>query len=655
MGIRKYAKELRYDMNNKTQNTLPLGAVKPQGWLLNQLRIQAEGLTGYLEGLWDSVGSYSGWLGGTGESWERGPYYCDGLVPLAYLLEDKKMIEKSQKWIDWTLNSQMEDGNFGPRNNDDWWPRMVMLKVLVQYYEVTQDKRVLPFMSKYFRFQKEVIKEKPLESWGQARGGDLIYCIHWLYDQTKDETLLELANIIHGQTLNWTRIFNHFPFTMPTSFYYDWDPQTFAVPGNIKQYHATHIVNVVMGLKEPGLFYRQSMNDENKEAVFHGIDSLTKYHGFVNGLFSGDEHLSGNNPTQGSELCSVVEYMFSLQTLLEVLDDIRLADALEKVAYNALPAAITKDFRSHQYDQQPNQILVSRGKRNWFNNNDEANLFGLKPHYGCCLANMHQGWPKFVKSFWYSTVGDGLTAMVYAPCTVKATVGNDVEVAIDEETEYPFDEVVKMRFRCSRNVKFPLKLRIPGWCEKATVCINGSPYGEFAGGGYAAVNREWKNGDTLVLELPMKIRTSSWYNNSVGIERGPLVFALRIGAKWEKIRGNEKDAYWEIHPTTPWNYALELDLKHPDSCFETIRGNISRQPFDTSNPPLLLKAKGRRLKDWKMEGNSAGDLPDSPIKCNAELENIELIPYGAAKLRISQFPYIENNKDECSVIDPTET
>src|SRR6266566_4754256 len=389
---------------------LPLGSIEPLGWLRNQLEIQAEGMTGHLDEVWPDISSTSGWLGGSGESWERGPYYLDGLLPLAYLLKNEKLIAKVQPWIEWTLASQNENGQFGPMVNEDWWSRMIMLKVLTQYAEATGDVRVEPFLTSYFRFQAAHLKDRPLFGWSQARGGENILCIQWLYNRTGDTLLLDLVERIHQQTFDWTEIFIHFPY---------WRPQT--------QYGLrAHVVNVAMALKEPALYYLHSGKPVHRDAAMKGIQALTTYHGQVNGMFSGDEMLAGTHPSQGTELCAVVEYMFTLENLVRILGDGTYADMLEKVAFNALPATIKADWSGHQYDQQVNQVICSLAKRNWTANGDESNLFGLEPNYGCCTANMHQGWPKFASRLWMATEDAGVAAISYAPCRVQALVADGV-------------------------------------------------------------------------------------------------------------------------------------------------------------------------------------------------------------------------------------
>ncbi|MFL6451106.1 MAG: hypothetical protein ACJ746_26020 [Bryobacteraceae bacterium] len=160
----------RAPLNQNTFNLLPLGAIEPRGWLHQQLEIQAQGLTGHLDEFWKDVGSNSGWLGGIGESWERGPYYLDGLLPLAYQLGDKRLIDKAKRWVDWTLDHQRADSQIGPVANEDWWPRMLMLKVLTQYQEATGDPRVVPLMTKYFKYELKALAERPLRI-GDATAG----------------------------------------------------------------------------------------------------------------------------------------------------------------------------------------------------------------------------------------------------------------------------------------------------------------------------------------------------------------------------------------------------------------------------------------------------------------------------------------------------
>jgi hypothetical protein len=604
---------------------LPLGSVTPAGWLRDQLEIQAAGMTGQLGEHWEDVGSNSGWLGGTGESWERGPYYLDGLLPLAYLLNDQNLIKQVQPWVEWTLASQRGDGQFGPTVNEDWWCRMIMIKVLMQYYEATSDERVLPFMSNYFKFQAANLPKNPLKTWGQARGGENILAVLWLYERTGEEHLLELAELIHQQTLDWAEIFTHFPF---------WRYQT-------KFDHRIHVVNVAMGIKEPAVYYLLSGDAVHKDAAWRGINSLMTHHGQVHGMFSGDEWLAGTHPSQGVELCAVVEYMFSLANLVRICGSGRYGDILEKVAFNALPATISSDWLGHQYDQQVNQVMCTFAKRNWTMNRDDSNLFGLEPNFGCCTANMHQGWPKFVARLWMATEDAGLAAISYAPCRVQATVGHGAHVVMDVETNYPFREQIHFNIRLSEKASFPIKLRIPGWCKNPLIKINGKKENLTIHDGFAAIQREWKDGDQIELVLPMTVETEQRANYAVGIHRGPLVFALPIGESWQRLKGADPFPDWEIYPTTPWNYGLQIDGDDPNGSFEVRESPIPKQPFLTQEAPVRLAARGRRIPSWGLEMNSAAAPPMGPVELDEPEQPLILVPYASARLRIAEFPTVK--------------
>jgi len=516
---------------------LPLTSVTPRGWLLHQLQVQASGLSGHLDEFWPDLGPNSGWLGGTGESWERGPYFLDGLVPLAYLLDDQKLITKVRRWVDWTLEHQRPDGSMGPEKNRDWWPNMIMLKVLTQYQEATGDARVIPLLRRYFAYQLRTIDQTPLKEWAVFRWGDEVLSLIWLYNRTGDSILLDLARKLRDQGHDWQGQFAHFEFTSKVT------------KNQITL--ATHVVNNAMALKTEAEWWLVSRDESDRQGVMRQLREMDEYHLLPNGVHSGDEHYAGKSPSQGTELCAVVEGMFSVENLEAILGEPALGDRLEKIAYNPLPGTFSADMWAHQYDQQPNQVLCTLHPREWTNNGPDSNLFGLEPNFGCCTSNFHQGWPKFVASLWMATPDDGLAAAAYGPSEVRAPVRGGVKVSVTEDTEYPFRDKVRLSVNPGKPARFPLLLRIPEWATGARVSVNGTLESHVTPATFHRVEREWRAGDVVELTLPMRPRVTRWYHNSAAIERGPLVYSLKIGDEWKKVRDHAPAADWEVHPTTP--------------------------------------------------------------------------------------------------------
>lgn len=602
---------------------LPLGAVKPAGWLLDQLKIQRDGLTGHLDEFWPDLSANSAWLGGKGEGWERGPYYLDGLVPLAYLLNDVELIAKARKWVNWTLEHQREDGSIGPEKNQDWWPDMIMLKVLTQYQEATGDPRVIPVLEKFFAYQARSLEQNPLKKWAIYRWGDEIYSIIWLYNRDGDLKLLDLARAIAGQGYDWKKQFDNFAFTEKVT-----KPQA-----NL----TNHGVNDAMAMKTSTLWSLISGDEKDRAAIYRMLQQLDQYHGLPDGMFSCDEHLAGVDPSQGTELCTVVEAMFSYEILESILGDAKMGDRLEKVAYNALPGALTADMWAHQYDEQPNQVLVSKQKRDWTTNGPDSNLFGLEPNFGCCTANFHQGWPKFVSSLWMAPKGGGLAAMAYGPSEVLTKV-NQVNVQLREETTYPFGEIIKLRVNPEKPVRFPLLLRIPIWARPVSISVNGFRQRNIEPGSFYRIEREWKPGDVVEVGFTMTVRVDRGYHRSVAVSYGALVFSLKIGEKWKKLADKGQTADWSVEPKSPWNYALMLDGRKAGLGMTIEIHKMGANPFTAAGTPLVLHASAKRLSEWKLVDGSAGPLPESPVAVSGPVDQIELIPFAAAKLRITSFP-----------------
>ena len=652
---------------------LPLGAIEPRGWLLDQLKIQAKGLTGHLGEFWPDLSEgtqlkqKSAWLGGEGEAWERGPYYADGLLPLAYELRDPELMRRANAWVEWTLTHQQVDGEIGPTTNHDWWPRMVMLKVLTQYAEATGDARVEPLMSRYFEYELRELPRRPLESWGRYRWQDNALTVLWLYNRTGNARLLALAGLLRQQGFNWQDSFKQFPFTTRQtrrSLGLDDD-----MHNNTDRAMQAHGVNNAMALKASPVSYMLTGAEADRAGLYRQIGELERYHLLPNGLYSGDEHFAGDDPSQGVELCTVVESMFSWELNLGILGDARFADRLERIAFNALPGTISDDMWSHQYDQQPNQVACTQTERQWSTNGPDSNLFGLEPNFGCCTANMHQGWPKFAASLWMATADGGLVATAYAPSRVTVELPGSGAPArrmfsVEETTNYPFDGRLVFTVHTARPTSLPLVLRVPDWASGASLTINGTPselpgactrqasydgrlhvdtQSVAAGCGFRRIARRWKEGDRVELTLTMVPRVTRWYHGSVAVERGPLLFSLKLPQTWKKLAQHaELSADWQLTSEAPWNYALAVN--GPDA-IAVKTDFVGPVPFSAEQAPVQMTVYGRLDPSWGLHEGSAGPLPQSPVSLSTPLVPLTLIPYAAAKLRVTAFPELSAGSD----------
>lgn len=620
---------------------LKLTEIVPEGWLKSQLEIQRDGLTGNLDLFWTDVKD-SAWFGGSGEGWERGPYWLDGAIPLAVLLKDEILLARIDKYMEYILDNQGEDGWLGPREMNvenvemifvqggsyDLWAQFLALKVLTMYYEIKSTEKVFNSIKKGLESINKHINYSPLFNWGQSRWFEALIPIFWYYEKTGEQWVIDLAVKLRGQGFEWGEFIKYWPYKERTEKK-DWN-------------YMSHVVNNTMAVKAYGLWYRISKNEEDIKLSHFIVESLQKYHGTVVGTVTGDECLAGTSHIRGTELCSVVEYMYSLEQLISNTGDLSFGDHLEQITYNALPATISQDFWSHQYDQQVNQIECSEQHEwPWNTNGKDANIFGLEPHFGCCTSNMHQGWPKFTKSLWMSDLDENLICISYAPCKIEKNInGKVVEVIVD--SEYPFKNKVKILIDNKENQSFSIFLRIPGWSKSIKIDRVIEKINE------NLIKVKIKNlREVINIEFQSEIEVINRNNGYFSLKKGCIIYAMPIESQWKRINidkiGRElPHGDWEVHPTGKWNYSFNENIEKIN--FKT--NSVSEIPFSELNPPCEINLVGNEILNWKSKNGCVENIKNNEIELLVgEYKELKLIPYGCSKLRITEFPIIsEKNK-----------
>jgi len=548
-------------------NPLSVGSVTPSGWLLKQLQLQADGLSGHLSSFWQDV-EQSVWVGGSADNGlhERAPYWLNGIVPLAFLLQNAAdahasnvppsraslscvngtdmpfgdiythfvdsadacallcnntaacaayvvescaslpvqcwlkraplptspspcrclgivrptpaivptIMEQALTYVNYILHAQEPSGWLGPSDagadGNIYWGRFDVLLALTQYAEANATAftstaaSVLAFCLEAHRRMQNL----PLEGWSAARGMDFALTVQWLLThapQGHEQDLFELLDDIRKQTrlqgVDWENWFASFPPKEWPDF-------------------LNHGVNNAQALKSAAVWYVSSGDISLRAASLQRLAAMDATFGFPNGMFCADETLcaeagQNNMPSRGSELCAVVEAMFSYATMFSVHGDAAFAERLERIAFNALPATWSSpsggDMWAHQYLQAVNQVRsASDADHVWTHDGPDAELYGLEPNYGCCTANFNQGWPKFAHSLFFASADGGVAIAAYAPASANLPSGGHIKV----DTEFPFSDTVNITIM-TLSSSITLHLRIPSWSHATIVVVNGSP------------------------------------------------------------------------------------------------------------------------------------------------------------------------------------
>ncbi len=616
--------------------------IQPTGWLRDQLWTQAEGLSGNLDKIWPDVRD-SRWIGGDREGWERVPYWLDGFIPLAYLLDDADMQARAKRYVDAILDGQCADGWLCPcaeeeRAGYDMWALFLIGKVLTVWYDCTGDARVPQTLYRALANLREHIAAHPIHNWAKSRWFEALIPLYFTYERYPEPWLMELAQTLREQGLSYESLYENWAYREPRDV---WEQES-------------HVVNQAMAIKEgalASLIEREVADDDFSEKMY---TLLRAYHGMAAGHFTGDECLSGRSPIRGTELCGVVEAMYSYEILYALTGDPVWLDRLETLAYNALPATVSADMWTHQYDQMTNQIACVRFAQSPFRTNSgESNLFGLEPNFGCCTANFNQGFPKFALSAFYpieeNGVRTGIACGSIAPAVVKTTI-NNVAISVECATNYPFDDAVQYIVTADAPVECTLSLHVPPHAGEAF--LDGK---KIDGGSVITLRRVWEGRSVVSLDFDFAV-TLMEEPAAIGcpegeklyfLKRGPLVFSLPIAGTYTALSytrdGVERTfpyCDYEIRPASEWQYGLDkaTDWKR----IKIQKRNIAAHPFDENKPAITLEVPVHPIR-WGYapghEGELAAEKPDG-TEAIGPGESKVFQPYGATMLRMTSLPLV---------------
>ena len=230
----------------------------------------------------------------------------------------------------------------------------------------------------------------------------------------------------------------------------------------------------------------------------------------------------------------------------------------------------------------------------------------------------------------------------------RRRVSTDFVVRIGYDEIEPEDiallrETLNLTVTTDKTARFPLVLRVPAWAEGATLRIAGGPEKPLKSGSFHQLERQWKGATEISLRFPMKVKTTRRYHGALAVERGPLVYSLKLGESWTRVNADKPHRElphgdFEVRSTTPWNYGLLVNGAKPETSITFEEQPVGEKPFAPEGAGAVAKVKGRRLPGWKLSHGWAAEIPPEPQNSKEPVEELTLIPYGCTNIRITEFP-----------------
>jgi len=638
--------------------TLPPGAVEPAGWLRDWCLAARDGYTGHMDDYADDfknawaadykmTGERLIWYKGGGP-YEGGGYWFDGLGRLALALHDDDLMQLAKRRLAvvadhtnaegllflWWLNKNNPDDRKAVAASLEGWPLWacgLLGRAMTGYYAGTGDPAILKSLETVYSSDPDCLRSITGNLSNLWPAFDT-YC--WTGNQAVG---VALDAMFDAKRSSLKPALNRYR-TAP-----DLKPGT--------TFENQHVVEFLECTTPWAVGYLWTGDASYLQAALGWHEVLERIAMQPNGVPVADEWYGPTGAFRGTETCDVAGYVWSQAALLAVSGEGRMADRLERAFFNAGPATVARDFKTHVYFQSPNRFVSGSPD---FPHGPRASGGCYRPVHDplCCTASLNRIVPYYVTHMWMATYDNGLAATCYGPCKVTALAADRVPVEITCHTDYPFGETIEMTVKVANEAAFPLSFHIPSWCVSPELSVNGSAMQVTPNAkGFACVKRTWKTGDTIRLRFPMTAIVKTGRDKAEGgpytgehkptlvtipspdstegrpyatVSYGPLLFALAIA---DTEDANTPD------PSARWKFAL--DVQNPAV-------TVEHQPMPSRwnwplEAPLKLKVNAVAI-DWAPKPERP-ELPDRPVARDKKTsERITLIPYGCTKFRLSMFP-----------------
>jgi len=634
-------------------DSLPAGAVQPEGWLRVYMEKQAAQLGSKLPQVsWPFTFDY--WAGEeNAESWwpwEQKAYWLDGATRLALVLQDEQLLAQALTSIDFTLAHAGADGYLGPlffKEPKDpscsRWPQNVFFRGLAALSDAQNSLHDAATGKIVEQIRKHYLSDNI--SYGTpVRNVTNIEAMLWCYGHTGDQRLLALAEDVWREYMTVSEDPEHG----------DMQPLRVYADAPISCHGCTYAEI----MKLPAILYLHTGKEEYLRFALAAMRRVTDHHLLIDGIPSTTEYYRTITSLDSHETCDISDHTWSWGYMLMATGDCVWADRVERACFNAAPGAIKNDWKSLQYFSCPNQFLATLNSDHNYPSAGGRQM-AYQPNPGqkvaCCAGNVHRIFPNYVIRMWMKGIDGGLAAVLYGPSRLNTTIGSDnQEIEIIQTTDFPFNERVHLRINATHPVDFPLSLRIPGWCRAPRLTVNGAAVSvPKSDKGFLVLERTFRPGDEIALTLPMELAITGWPNDGMGIERGPLVYSLPIKEVWnsrveQKFTTDDFPA-WEVTPASAWNYGIALNTTKLKSEVE-IKNEPGPVVDPWQNPPTTLTVPLRKIEGWELRSNP--DNPDqkftpplpvvSVSNVSNNVERVALVPYGATHLRVTIFPVVRD-------------